>query len=278
MYRRLPRYGSFMLAAGLAVSAVAQVPPAHSRPATRPNMHAAPVATAPVGPPPRVVLEIAQGEEDWGRIVLELNPEKTPITVENFLRYVDSGYYDGTIFHRVLPNFMIQGGGYMALNELKKTGLTRPIANEARKGLKNVRGTIAMARTRNPSSATSQFFINVIDNPQLDFPSRDGWGYCAFGTVVEGMDVVDRIRRVPTQRDPAGPDQAPSQPVDPPRIKRASREGGAPATQTADSQPAPVLPSETMPEPPPADEPRPTEPPGPTPVPESPPAEPAQPN
>jgi cyclophilin family peptidyl-prolyl cis-trans isomerase len=190
-------------------------------------MHAAPVATAPVGPPPRVVLEIAQGEEDWGRIVLELNPEKTPITVENFLRYVDSGYYDGTIFHRVLPNFMIQGGGYMAL---------------------------------------------------IDFPSRDGWGYCAFGTVVEGMDVVDRIRRVPTQRDPAGPDQAPSQPVDPPRIKRASREGGAPATQTADSQPAPGLPSETMPEPPPADEPRPTEPPGPTPVPESPPAEPAQPN
>lgn len=278
MYRRLPRYGSLMLAAGLTVSAVAQVPPTHSRPATRPNMHAAPVATAPAGPPPRVVLEIAQGEEDWGRIVLELNPEKTPITVENFLRYVDSGYYDGTIFHRVLPNFMIQGGGYMALGELKKTGQLRQIANEARKGLKNVRGTIAMARTRNPSSATSQFFINVIDNPQLDFPSRDGWGYCAFGTVVEGMDVVDRIRHVPTQRDPAGPDQAPSQPVDPPRIKRAQREGGAPATQAAVSQPAPVSPSETMPEPPPADDPHPTEPPEPTPVPGSPPAEPAQPS
>ncbi len=133
-----------------------------------------------------------------GVINLELNADKAPLTVANFISYVDSGHYDGTIFHRVIKDFMIQGGGMAPDMTQKET--QAPIQNEAANGLKNKRGSIAMARTGDPHSATAQFFINVVDNDFLDFttPSGQGWGYCVFGEVVEGMDVVDKIRGVKT--------------------------------------------------------------------------------
>lgn len=142
---------------------------------------------------PRVLLETSHGD-----IVVELFADKTPATVDNFLGYVESGFYDGTVFHRVIENFMIQGGGFTP--EFKKKTTGPPIENEAENGVSNTRGTLAMARTGDPHSATSQFFINTADNPNLDFrtASKGGWGYCAFGRVVEGMDVVDRIAAVPT--------------------------------------------------------------------------------
>lgn len=133
-----------------------------------------------------------------GDIVVELEIEKAPRTVENFLRYVRAGHYDGTIFHRVIPNFMIQGGGMDARMAEKPT--QAPIPLESRTGLSNARGTLAMARTMVPDSATAQFFINVRDNVFLDQPnSRDGHGYAVFGKVIEGMDVVDRIKDLPTR-------------------------------------------------------------------------------
>ena len=132
-----------------------------------------------------------------GDIVLQLDKDKAPKTVENFLGYVESGHYNGSVFHRVIPTFMIQGGGMDASLTEKKTGA--PIALESRNGLKNERGTVAMARTSEPDSATAQFFINVQDNVSLDQPtSRDGQGYAVFAKVVDGMDVVDKIRAVPT--------------------------------------------------------------------------------
>jgi peptidyl-prolyl cis-trans isomerase B (cyclophilin B) len=138
---------------------------------------------------PRVRLETT-----LGNIVLELDAQRAPVTVENFLGYVKDGFYDGTIFHRVIGNFMIQGGGYTADFSRKET--RPPINNEADNGLKNVRGSVSMARTRDPHSASSQFFINVVDNAFLDHKSPDarGWGYAVFGHVAEGMDVVDKIR------------------------------------------------------------------------------------
>ncbi|KAB2922751.1 MAG: peptidyl-prolyl cis-trans isomerase [Dechloromonas sp.] len=133
-----------------------------------------------------------------GVITLELNAEKAPKTVANFISYVESGHYDGTIFHRVIKNFMIQGGGMEP--GMKQKDTQAPIENEAANGLKNKRGSIAMARTNDPHSATAQFFINTVDNDFLDFkaPSGQGWGYCVFGEVVDGMDVVDKIRAVKT--------------------------------------------------------------------------------
>lgn len=133
-----------------------------------------------------------------GDIVLELDPVKAPNTVENFLAYVESGHYDGTIFHRVIDGFMIQGGGLTA--DMKQKPTRAPIPNEADNGLKNRRGTVAMARTQDPHSATAQFFINVADNDFLDYraPTTQGWGYCVFGKVVQGMDVVDAIKSVKT--------------------------------------------------------------------------------
>jgi peptidyl-prolyl cis-trans isomerase B (cyclophilin B) len=131
-----------------------------------------------------------------GDIVVELDEAKAPKTCENFKEYVRDGHYDGTIFHRVIDGFMIQGGGF---NEHLMQKVTRPpVENEAKNGLSNLTGTIAMARTMQPHSATAQFFINVSDNVFLDYPGQDGWGYCVFGRVVEGMDVVDRIRKVKT--------------------------------------------------------------------------------
>lgn len=133
-----------------------------------------------------------------GVITLELDAEKAPVTVANFLAYVEAGHYDNTVFHRVIDGFMIQGGGFEPGMTQKPTG--EQIKNEADNGLKNERGTVAMARTQAPHSATAQFFINVADNAFLNHTSPDlqGWGYCVFGKVSEGMDVVDSIRKVKT--------------------------------------------------------------------------------
>ena len=143
---------------------------------------------------PTVVIETNKGS-----ITIELDEEKAPKTVANFLAYVDDGHYDGTIFHRVIENFMIQGGGYDERFSEKPTG--QSIENEADNGLKNARGAIAMARTSDPHSATAQFFINTVEtNSFLDHSSKTsrGWGYCVFGKVIDGMDVVDEIRKVET--------------------------------------------------------------------------------
>lgn len=140
---------------------------------------------------PRVLLKTSLGD-----IVLELNPAKAPKTVANFLQYVRDKHYDGTVFHRVIDGFMIQGGGMDA--EMREKSTRAPIPLEAANGLRNDRGTIAMARTGDPNSATSQFFINVVDNDMLNAPKPDGHGYAVFGRVVQGMDVVDKIRAVPT--------------------------------------------------------------------------------
>lgn len=131
-----------------------------------------------------------------GIITLQLDAEKAPDTVKNFLDYVNSGFYSNTIFHRVMDNFMIQGGGFESGMTQKKANA--PIKNEAANGLKNDSYTVAMARTGDPHSATAQFFINVKNNDFLNYPGQDGWGYCVFGKVVEGKDVVDAIRQVKT--------------------------------------------------------------------------------
>ncbi len=167
----------------------------------------APAATAPAPAPaakpdPKVTLVTSKGT-----IVLELYPAKAPKTVENFLHYVKTGHYDGTVFHRVISGFMVQGGGFDTKGVEKPTGA--PIHNESGNGLSNVRGTIAMARTGDPHSATAQFFISVVDNSRLDYsatPQR--WGYTVFGKVLSGMEVVDAISQVQT-----GPGDQPVQPV-----------------------------------------------------------------
>ncbi len=135
---------------------------------------------------------------NFGEITLELDADKAPVTVANFLEYVNSGFYNNTVFHRVIDGFMIQGGGFEPGMNQKPTN--EPIKNEADNGLPNKTYTIAMARTPNPHSATAQFFINVADNDFLNFsaPTSNGWGYCVFGKVVSGMDVVDAIRKVRT--------------------------------------------------------------------------------
>lgn len=138
--------------------------------------------------PPRVALET-----NHGTIVLELNPEKAPVTVENFLDYVERGWYDGTVFHRVIADFMIQGGGFDASMQKKIT--RQPIENESKNGLSNKRGTISMARTGDPHSATAQFFINLVDNDGLD-GRGSSWGYAVFGKVVEGIEAIDSIAKV----------------------------------------------------------------------------------
>ena len=142
---------------------------------------------------PRVLMKTSMGE-----IVLELYPDKAPKSVANFLQYVKDGHYDGTIFHRVISNFMIQGGGFDKNMSQKPT--RAPIINEAKNGLKNHAYTLAMARTSEPHSATAQFFINSKHNSFLDYPGRDGWGYAVFGKVIKGADVVDKIRMMPTGR------------------------------------------------------------------------------
>lgn len=179
------------------------------------------VAAAPataVDPTPHVALKTSMGE-----IVLELDQEKAPKSVANFLQYVNSGYYKGTVFHRVIDGFMIQGGGFD--KNMKQKPTKAPIKNEAQNGLHNVTYSIAMARTGDPHSATSQFFINVGDNGALDYPGRDGFGYTVFGKVVSGMDVVDKIKAVPVA------DKGPHQnvPVTPVVIESATLLKSAPA-------------------------------------------------
>jgi len=173
---------------------------------------------------PVVIMETSNGT-----IHLELNPKKAPISVENFLSYVKEGFYDGLIFHRVMKGFMIQGGGFTA--DLVQKPTHDPIKNEAGNGLKNTRGTIAMARTGIVDSATSQFFINVVDNAFLNHKDETarGFGYCVFGKVTEGMDVVDKIRSVKTTTK--GPHQ--NVPAEPVTIVRAYVAGGEDSGQNA---------------------------------------------
>lgn len=147
---------------------------------------------------------------NMGDIVIELDSEKAPKTCENFEQYVRDGHFDGTIFHRVIGNFMIQGGGFMP--DMMQKATREPIENEANNGLSNVTGSIAMARTMAPHSATAQFFINVKDNGFLDHPGQDGWGYCVFGKVTDGMDVVNKIKAVETTNR-AGHSDVPVEPV-----------------------------------------------------------------
>ncbi|MEZ5363229.1 MAG: peptidylprolyl isomerase [Bryobacterales bacterium] len=159
-----------------------------------PKTEPAPKKVTPKAPSaPTVVMTTSKGV-----IRIELDPAKAPLSTENFLKYVDDKFYDGTIFHRVIPNFMIQGGGFTT--DMQKKETRAPIQNEAKNGLRNLRGTIAMARTQNPHSATAQFYINHVDNPMLDQASQPpgAWGYAVFGKVVEGMDVVDAIASVRT--------------------------------------------------------------------------------
>ena len=141
---------------------------------------------------------VVEMKTSMGTVKIELYQDKAPITVKNFLSYVDEKHYDGTVFHRVMDGFMIQGGGFDATDPIREKRSKSPIKNEASNGLKNDRGTIAMARTSDPDSASAQFFINVVDNAGLNRPKPDGHGYAVFGKVTEGMDVVDKIRKVKT--------------------------------------------------------------------------------
>ena len=140
---------------------------------------------------PLVELKTNQGD-----IVVEVFADKAPKSADNFIQYVKDGFYNGTVFHRVIDGFMIQGGGFDA--DMKQKSTRAPIENEARNGLRNEVGTLAMARTADPHSASSQFFINLVANTALDYPSRDGWGYAVFGKVVKGLDVVETIAKLPT--------------------------------------------------------------------------------
>lgn len=160
----------------------------------------APLASAPATPAhPQVAIKTSQGD-----FVIELFPDKAPKTVANFLQYVKDGFYDGTVFHRVIPGYLVQGGLYT--RELKPKRTLPPIPDEANNGLSNLRGTVAAARGPDPDSATSQFFVNVVDNPRLDYVGNQSgwtWGFAVFGKVVSGMDVVDKIDNLPT--GPQGP-------------------------------------------------------------------------
>lgn len=151
-------------------------------------------------------------ETNHGNIKIELDHQNTPVTAENFKTYAQEGFYNGTIFHRVINGFMIQGGGFDA--DMQQKATKTPIKNEAKSGQKNKRGTIAMARTSDPHSATAQFFINVVDNDFLNFTaeSGNGWGYCVFGTVTEGMDVIDKIKGVATTSR-RGHENVPTDPI-----------------------------------------------------------------
>jgi cyclophilin family peptidyl-prolyl cis-trans isomerase len=181
------------VAGALAISLLFSLSGASQGAAQSPSPQTGPKASppgAPAGGKTLVVLTTSLGE-----ITLELDADKAPITTQNFLSYVDSGHFDGTVFHRVIPDFMIQGGGFTA--DMKQKPTKAPIQNEAKNGLKNARGTIAMARTNDPNSATAQFFINLKDNDFLD--ARPGNpGYAVFGKVASGMDVVDKIAKVRT--------------------------------------------------------------------------------
>ena len=199
----ISRRNSTLALTSLALTAIFSIAnPVHAQtPATAASPAPAPAAAAA----PRVKLVTSQGD-----IVLELNPAKAPKTVANFLQYVQDKHYDGTVFHRVIDGFMVQGGGFTADMAQKPT--RAPVALEAANGLKNDTYTVAMARTGNPDSATAQFFINVKDNTMLNAPKPDGHGYAVFGKVVEGKSVVDKIRTVPTGNK-GGMQDVPTTPV-----------------------------------------------------------------
>ncbi len=263
--------------------------PTHDAAGVRPDVQREAPEVTPTSHPAKerqvVELEIAANAkgESWGRIVIELYPDRTPITVRNFVQYVNSGFYDGTIFHRVIPNFVVQGGGYTSLAEKKTEGLGQPIRNESRRGtLKNARGTIAMARKpQDPHSAVCQFYINISDNEQLDYPRAGPYGYCVFGKVIQGMEIVHRISRVPSRISVAAQRRyqkfieegrpveraEQSEPINPPVIKHARMldpsEFPASVTPTPASQPGAARESEEVqpvPQPPPSSEPAPEEP------------------
>lgn len=158
-------------------------------------------STAQAADAPRVKFETT-----LGNFTLELNAEKAPKSVANFLKYVEDKHYDGTIFHRVIPGFMAQGGGFN--KDMQQKSTRTAVENEAKNGLRNVPGSVAMARTSDPHSATSQFFVNFSDNGFLNAPGQDGWGYAVFGKVVEGMDVVNKMATLPT-----GPNDVPRMPI-----------------------------------------------------------------
>jgi cyclophilin family peptidyl-prolyl cis-trans isomerase len=183
-------------------------------------------AEAPAGP--YVALAIRQGQNQLGTVTILLKPDKAPISVANFLQYLREGHYDGTIFHRVMPNFMIQGGGFDM--EMQERPQRDPIRNEARNGLRNKRGAVAMARTSDPDSATDQFFINARTNHNLDFGIA-GMGYAVFGEVVDGMDIVDLISTTPTTRRGEHED-TPQMPV---VIVRAYEVDGPPEKEPAEA-------------------------------------------
>ncbi len=183
--RRMPVPFVLLLAGAVACSRHGSPPPEVRQPQS---------ASVPAQAHPRPVVRLVTS---MGTITLELDREHAPITVDNFLRYVKDGHYDGTIFHRVIDGFMIQGGGFTP--DMKQKPTRPPIRNEAHNGLSNTRGTIAMARTNVVDSATSQFFINVVDNSAiLDYKGPEQYGYAVFGRVIEGMEVVDAIKAVPT--------------------------------------------------------------------------------
>jgi peptidyl-prolyl cis-trans isomerase A (cyclophilin A) len=207
-------------------------PPAETKPAGAP-------ATQPA-PEPQP-LEYALMTTSKGEIVLELDREHAPVSVANFLAYVDKGFYDGTIFHRVMPSFMIQGGGFTPDMQQKPTEAA--IKNEWKNGLVNARGTLAMARTAAPDSATAQFFINVVDNPNLDEPISGGAGYAVFGKVIAGMNIVDEIRMAPTGR--RGPhSDVPTESITIESVKRLTAEQAKKLSEGGAARPnAPAAPS-----------------------------------
>jgi len=228
---------------------------------------AAPEAVSPEPSPSPTPKPLPNGpvvvlETSIGRIKIGLHKDKAPITVDNFIKYVRSGHYDGTIFHRVIPNFMAQGGGYEP--DMSERPTRPPIRNEAKNGLRNLRGTVAMARLNAPDTATAQFFLNVKDNPLLDFGVR-GAGYAVFGEIIEGMDVLDKIMLVPTTSKAVQGQPFENVPATPVLIKRAREAGGAgaapstaapaPAKPGAPAKPAPTTPAKKKPSPSPVPKP-----------------------
>lgn len=233
MTTKIVRFGLAMCVAMVAAGAWAQ-----NAPTTPPATPPAPTPPSANEKPKTEYVQLTIGGAVKGDIVLELNREKAPITVENFLSYVDKKFYDGTIFHRIMNTFMIQGGGMTP--DMKQKPTDPPIKNEWRNGLKNLRGTIAMARMGgNPDSATSQFFINVVDNPMLDQPQRDGAAYAVFGKVVAGMNVVDKIRDVPTTYR----GQEKSVPTETVTVERAVRISAEEARKKIDAEAKPTAPT-----------------------------------
>jgi len=206
-----------ILALLLPAFAFAQTGTAPAKPAAKaPAKAAAPAKKAPEAPANEADKTASKVliKTNLGEMTVELYPDKAPKTVENFLAYVNAKFYDGTVFHRVIDNFMIQGGGFTP--DLRQKATRPAIANEAKNGLSNSRGTLAMARTGDPNSATAQFFINVVDNPRLDYTSDANgstWGYCVFGKVISGLDVVDKIKAVPTGAQGPFKSDVPTTPV-----------------------------------------------------------------